>query len=241
MSKIKIGATCLAILSLSATVLAGEDCRLVANLKAGKPQTIVAYGTSLTEAGAWVRQLQEALNARYPGLATVINSGRGGMWSGWGLENVETQVIAKKPDAVFIEFAINDASLDRQTSVPKARSNLTTMIDRILSARPHADIILMTMNPPVGIHREHRPKIDDYYQMYRDVAKERKLLLIDHAANWEPLLKTNKDLYAKYVPDGVHPTPGGSWNVTTPAILDALGIQAESPATTNAAPRAPAP
>ena len=33
----------------------------------------------------------------------------------------------------------------------------------------------MVMNPPIGVHLERRPKIKEYYQMYRDVAKEQEL------------------------------------------------------------------
>ena len=71
----------LAMLTMVQHALAGDASQLVARLKAGKSQTVVASGTSLTEGGAWVSQLQQALQAEYPGLATVINSGQGRMWS----------------------------------------------------------------------------------------------------------------------------------------------------------------
>lgn len=205
---------------------ADDNSRLVANLKAKKPQTIVTYGTSLTAAGAWVGQLQETLKAKYPALTTVVNSGQSSMWSKWGLDNLETRVIAKKPDVVFIEFAINDAFLNYKTSVDEARNNLNGMIDRILSSKADTEIILMTMNPPVGIHLERRPHIKDYYQMYRDVAKKRKLMLIDHYVCWKRILEKEKDLFAKYVPDGIHPNPEGCKNVIIPGILNALGVNA---------------
>jgi len=174
------------------------------------------------------------LNAKYPGLATVINSGQCAMWSKWGVDNLAARVLAKKPDTVFIEFAVNDAYLEYKTSVAQARQNLTNMIDRILSAKADTEIILMVMNPPVEIHLQRRPKFKDYYQMYRDVAKERKLRLIDHCPNWEQVLEKDKDLFAKYVPDRIHPGPEGCEKVITPAILKALGIHSD-PATTGGA------
>ena len=67
------------LLSLSATSFAGQESDLYSNLDAGKVQTVVAYGTSLTASGAWVQQLGDDLNQRYPGRATVINSGKGSM------------------------------------------------------------------------------------------------------------------------------------------------------------------
>ncbi|MCX6997008.1 MAG: GDSL-type esterase/lipase family protein, partial [Kiritimatiellaeota bacterium] len=225
----RIAAT-IVILTMVNHALAGEDSQLVARLKAGKQQTVVTYGTSLTEGGAWVRQLQQALQAEFPGLATVINSGQSRMWSKWGVDNLDARVLAKKPDTVFIEFAINDAYLDYKTSVSDARRNLTNMIARILSAKADSEIILMTMTPPTGIHLERCPQYKDYYQMYRDVARARKLRLIDHQVNWEQLLEQDKALFDKYVPDGLHPGAEGCAQVITPAIRRALGLRAEQPA-----------
>lgn len=199
--------------------------RLVANLKAGKAQTIVTYGTSLTAGGAWVKQLQGALDKKFPGLPTVINSGAGGMWSKWGVDNLDQRVIAKSPDAVFIEFAINDAFLKYATSPADCRRNLETMIDRILKARPQCQVILMTMNPPVGAHLERRPKIEEYYAVYRAVARQRKLLLIDHHPNWQKLLQQDKTTFDQYVPDGIHPNATGCEKVILPQLLKSLGIK----------------
>lgn len=208
------------------SAIAGDGCQLVANLKAGKKQVVVTYGTSLTAGGAWVGHLRDALNKDYPGLATVINSGQNSMWSGWGVSNLESRVIAKKPDTVFIEFAMNDAFLEYKTSLAQARSNLVIMIDRILASNPGAEIIVMTMNPPRGVHLSRRPKIADYYQMYRDVARERHLMLIDHDAAWQPVLE-DKARFAKLVPDLIHPSAEGCAQVITPAIFKALGLPKE--------------
>ena len=205
-----------------ATLCYAGKSRLVSNLESGKQQTVVTYGTSLTAYGAWVRQLEAALNRRYPDKAKVINSGAGAMWSKWGVDNLDRRVIKKKPDTVFIEFAINDAYLPYNTSVDQARSNLENMIDRILKSNPDCEIILMVMNPPVGIHLVCRPGIKDYYQMYRDVAKDRKLLLIDHYPNWEKILNETPKLFNKYVPDGIHPIAEGCEIVVTPEIVRSL-------------------
>jgi hypothetical protein len=101
------------------------------------------------------------------------------------------------------------------------------MIDRILQSKADAEIILMVMNPPIGIHLDRRPRIDDYNQMYRDVAKVRNLLLIDHYFKWSRIIEKDIDLFNKYVPDGIHPFPEGCQKVIIPTILKALGISAE--------------
>ena len=199
--------------------------KLVSNLDSGKKQTVVAYGTSLTAFDGWVKQLRTILNNRYPGQVKVINSAMGGMWSKWGVDNLDWLVIDKKPDTVFIEFAINDSYTLYGTSVQDARINLENMIDRILKSNANCEIILMVMNPPVGAHFMLRPKIKDFYQMYRDVAREENLQLIDHYPNWEKILNESPELFKKYVPDGIHPTAQGSRMVTTPEIVRAIGIK----------------
>ncbi len=183
--------------------------QLAGNLQSGMKQIIVTYGTSLTAGGAWVNQLQQALDERFPGLATVVNSGKVGMWSQWGVENLDERGISKKPDTVFIEFSINDAFLPYNTSVTQARTNLNIMIDRILAGNRHCEIILMVMNPPVGVHLERRPRVKAYNQVYRDVARERCLMLIDHYPEWEAILTKNQDLYRRCIPDGIHPGSEG--------------------------------
>jgi acetyl esterase/lipase len=213
-----------ALLAIGHAAAATGTARFVQRLEAGRPQTVVAYGTSLTAGGAWVGQLREALDARWPGLATVVNSGESSMWSKWGVEQLDERVIAKKPDAVLIEFAINDALRDSKIPVAAARANLVTMIERILAAKPETEVILMTMNPPVGMHLKWRPAIADYYEMYRSVARERGLRLIDHAANWAAILADDRARFDRYIPDGVHPETEGCREVITPALLKSLGI-----------------
>ena len=174
--------------------------------------------------GAWVDHLRDALENKYPGLATVTNSGCGGKWTKWGVENLETHVIQKKPDTVFIEFSMNDPFLKYATDVPAARAYLSSMIETISKNNPQAEIILMIMNIPTGIHLERRPNFNQYNDMYREVAKEKGLMLIDHQPNWEAILAEGIDAYLTYVPDGIHPSPEGCQKVTTPHLLTSLGI-----------------
>lgn len=58
-------------------------------------------------------------------------------------------------------------------------------------------------------------------------SEERKLQLIDHYLNWEQILNKDKDLFNKYVSDGIHPGPEEYQKVITPTILKTLGISAE--------------
>ena len=216
----------LAVLLPGSATAAPGSSQLATHLKSGSTQRVVTYGTSLTALpwSTWARDIQNTLDKQYPGQVEMINSAKGGMWSTWGVENLDERVIAKKPDTVIIEFGINDAYLEYETSVEKARKNLEDMIDRILASNGGCEIILMTMNPPVDVHLARRPNIDGYYEMYRDVAAERGLLLIDLHVAWMGILESDRGLFDRYVPDGIHPGVEGCAKVIAPAVLEALGL-----------------
>jgi lysophospholipase L1-like esterase len=223
-SLIKLLTIVLVTINLTTMCHAGEKSRLISNLESGKKQTLITYGTSLTSHGAWVPQLQQELNKRYPGKALVINSGKSGKASDWGLENLESRVIARRPDTVIIEFAMNDAFQPYKISVKKAQSNLENMINRILETNPDCEIILMVMNTTLGKAKKARPDLLKHNKMYRDVAQKRKFLLIDHYQNWKKILDDNPKLFDKYVPDGIHPKAEGCKAVITPQIIKSLGM-----------------
>ncbi|MBU4200261.1 MAG: SGNH/GDSL hydrolase family protein [Verrucomicrobia bacterium] len=204
--------------------------RVAAHLQSGKHQTIVVYGTSLTADGAWVKQLQVILDHRYPGLTAIINSGSAGCWSQWGVDNLDGRVIKEKPDAVIIEFAVNDSVARFNCTVQQSRTNLESMVTRILSGNPDCEIILMTTTPadayPKG-HFSHRENISVYYEMYREVAKKRKLAIVDLYPQWIALRDADKKTFAQYVPDSIHINEEGCRRIVTPGILKALGIATE--------------
>jgi lysophospholipase L1-like esterase len=215
--------------------------QLVDNLRKGTPQTVVAYGTSLTAqpaAGQWVNDLRSWLNSQYPGLATVINSGMSGKASNTAVQNLQSKVLNYDPDTVIIEFSMNDAftnfsasnnptDWNPQITTARAKSNLESMITSIQTQNPFAEIVLMTMNPvydgpPTFTGATYRPDLASYYQVYRDVASERGLLLVDNYVNWESIYNGNMNLFRAYVPDGVHPTSAASSAIIFPAVKDVL-------------------
>ncbi|KAI9028666.1 SGNH hydrolase-type esterase domain-containing protein [Hyaloraphidium curvatum] len=193
-------------------------------LEEGRPQNVVFYGTSLTDGQPWVAAVAEALEERYPGLPRVENAAKSGMWSGWGLENWKSRVAVHSPDAVFIEFAINDAYLALNTSVQLARWNLEDMIALAWSAQKPAEVILMTMNQPIGEALRDRPRVEAYYDMYRQTARDDGLLLIDHERNWKRLWGRDRDEWRRLVPDGLHPGEEGQRRVVLPEMLRRLGL-----------------
>jgi len=119
----------LIIVLLLLSIVSSAQTQLVKNLQAGKPQILVVYGTSLTAGAgghAWVDAVAADLNAKYNNKLTVYNAAKSAMWSTWGVQHLEDSVISKKPDAVLIEFSMNDAFLKYKTSRELAGLNLIT-------------------------------------------------------------------------------------------------------------------
>ncbi len=219
----------LLLIILTATCGASD---LVCELAAGRARKVVVYGTSLTASGPWVGQMQTWLAAHYTGPMTLINSGLSGKNSAEGVAQLAVKVLAHNPDAVFIEFAVNDAFLysdgTPQLSVAQARTNWLSMIDTIRAQNPRVEIFLQTMNPawdsPSGSNTSAtlRPNLPAYYQMVRDVGAERGLLVIDHHPNWLALQANDLATFQADVPDGVHPIAAGTQRITMPLLQKRL-------------------
>ena len=102
------------------------------------------------------------------------------------------------------------------------------MIDRILADNRKCEIILMVMSPATDAAAERRPKLADYEQVYRDVAKARKLRLVDHSANWKAVLAKGDAEWHRLAPDRLHPNEAGCREVVTPQLLRSLGLAYET-------------
>jgi lysophospholipase L1-like esterase len=196
--------------------------------------TIVVYGTSLSAekcafwrqtGGAWVTYLRRALSPNTDGLITVTNAAKWGSDSDWGLKKLRSRVLTHEPDVVLLEFSVNDADIRRSVSMSRSRENLLAMIQRIGEHDKSCNIVLMTMNPAFGRPLSDRPRLEDYYQIYRDVAEDQALLLVDHMDTWRRLLAHHPEM-SKHFPDGLHPDATACERVILPNVLQALQLSA---------------
>ena len=83
-----------------------------------------------------------------------VNAGLSGKASHSGVASKSGQLLAHDPDAVFIEFAMNDAfsdyepdDIDYNMTQQMSQAYRNTMIDAIHTARPDRVIVLQTMKP----------------------------------------------------------------------------------------------
>ena len=205
-------------------------------------QIIACMGTSLTshaqglENFPYPTQLSWWLKtiAANPSNVTVLNHGKSGKNSQYGVDTQLDITNAANPDVVFIEYAINDAVF---TGVPavdldlaESEANLNTIIDSLRATNPDVEIILMTMSKPTGSWATSRPDIDDYYQIVRTVATERNFLLVDNVITWNDLHANDNDTWVAHDYDGLHCKPGGNLEVTIENIKAALNEATFNPA-----------
>lgn len=193
---------------------------LVDNLKAGKDQVVVVYGTSLTENGAWVEQLGQRLNTQgFPGKATVTNKGVGGSTTvSHGIKDYPPRLVDQPQPAVPLE---------------QFRKNLVTIVDRLRKDLPATEVFLMTMNPAFdstatpdsansGNSGKYHAALSDYYQTIRDIGAAKSVQVIDIYPEWLALQKADIAKLKLFIPYGVYPIPAGNEAITTPSINAAL-------------------
>ncbi|NQU54135.1 MAG: hypothetical protein HQ522_16530 [Bacteroidetes bacterium] len=219
---------------ISLQCVAQGKSSLISKLKNGEKVKIAALGTSLTEGKwPWFDVMKEWLDQDYPGLVEYHNEGVGASASSYppgksGLDKVKV-IAATSPDVVFIEFAVNDAYEAYNISVAESRANLESMINTLKERNPDVEIILQTMNVVIDMpelnmtESTKRADLLQYLGMYREVAKENRLLLIDHYPNWHKFLKEEgRDAYVKVVTDGIHPNLDGYRKILLPKLKEVL-------------------
>ena len=211
-----------------------KSAQFIDKLNAGKSCTIATMGTSLTGGSSkWVTPFSAWLSEQYGDKAKVVNFGVGASASerylrGQSGLDVVKKVARLKPDVVFIEFAVNDAYTPYKISLDDSKRNLNKIIDQILDANPSTEVILMTMNGAMDVPSKRvtgakdRPRIAEYYQGYRDVARKRNLRVCDAWPHWQKLMKKNPSRFLEFVPDGLHPTQKAYQQVLMPILKETL-------------------
>ncbi len=201
------------------------------NLYSPQSRIIIFYGTSLTQTGKWVDNLMALFKNELRGVI-YYNAAKGGMNSIWGLKNLQERVINKNPDIVTLEFAVNDC-LDNpnpyymNTTVPEylSKQNAIDMIDSLQKYNPRIKILVLGMNMPLDSlvfgRNPSQMRIDwqSYYNIWRNVAIEKKVGFVDITSKWA---KLNKQTIWKYIPDGLHPNELGGLKVTVPTLFPVI-------------------
>ena len=131
--------------------------RTLAKLEKGEELTLLFFGDSITTgvnssgklgfepfADPWPILVKKSLETIYPAAKiNYVNTAVGGKKTAWGLETLEENVIAHKPDTLILAFGMND-----RFSVAEHVAGLRELVDKIRATLPKTEIVLVaTMLP----------------------------------------------------------------------------------------------
>lgn len=185
--------------------------------------TIVALGDSITKgvrSGVSAEQTfaslieQRLVEARQP--ARVVNVGIGGERTDQALRRLDA-VLQHKPDFVTIMYGTNDSYVDQgktasRITVDEYRANLRTIVVELL--RRGIQPVLMTeprwsdKAGKNGLGENPNIRLEPYIEACRATAREWRVPLVDHFAEWSTAKDGGTDLHA-WTTDGCHPNPAG--------------------------------
>ncbi len=208
---------------------------------------VVAFGDSTTAPRGRLPIYPDLLQRELPGkgiAAQVINAGKGGNTTAMARKRFERDVLQRKPALAIIQFGINDSAVDvwkkppatrPRVSKEQYRANLEFFIDSL--RKQGARVILMTPNPlrwtPKIKKMYGKPPYDpndpdgfnvllkDYAAIVRDIAKAKRVKLIDIYAQYEAYDAKPGQSMDKLLMDGMHPNENGH-RLAAALLLDAI-------------------
>eukprot|EP00913_Durusdinium_trenchii_P013424 g12605.t1 len=202
--------------------------------------TIVTLGDSITKGvrpGVTPKQTFAAMleaKLKQKGIsARVINVGIGGERTDQALKRMK-RVLVHRPDIVTVMYGTNDSYVDRgkkTTRISRAqyRANLKRIVAELL--RRGIQPILMTEPRiadnahPNGLGEDCNIRLEPFVVDCRAVAKEWRVPLVDHFAEWSAARKSGIKLRT-WTTDGVHPNPFGHGKLASrmlPVVQNVIG------------------
>lgn len=185
-----------------------------ARMKAGEPTTIAYFGGSITEgAGAsdadktsWRAQTTAWFKRQYPKSAiTEINAAIGGTGSALGAFRLQRDVLDKKPDLVFVEFAVNDMG----TPADQIERAMEGIVRQIRTANPYTEICFV-----YTLHQEMLPdykfaKMPPTVFRHEIIAAHYRITSINLGSVVAEQINSGKLAWGDFSKDVCHPTDAG--------------------------------
>ncbi len=187
---------------------------LFARLKDGKPTTIAYFGGSITAgAGAsdssktsWRALTTAWFRRQYPKTQiTEIDAAIGGTGSDFGAFRLQRDVLDKKPDLVFVEFAVND------TGAPAATVNraMEGIVRHIRTADPTTEICFIYTLAQGMLPDFKLGKLPPAIFLHDVVAAHYRISAINVGAAAAEQINAGTLAWADFSKDTCHPTDAG--------------------------------
>ena len=186
-------------------------------LSAGEAVSVVFIGGSITKGAnrnGYVRTIGDWLRERYPQATVIVhNAGVSGTDSHFGAKRFDRDVLAHKPDLVFIEFAVNDGDRDHTMHMER-------MVHKTWMADPETDLLIF-----YTLSRGHLPDYEAGLlpraaSFHERVAAHYSIPTLGLAHYVAGKLQSGEIEWADFASDSVHPHAGGY------ALFDEALVQA---------------
>ncbi len=196
---------------------------------------VVAFGDSTTAPRGKLKVYADLLEDKFQKFnleAKIINAGVGGNTTKLAMTRFESDVLAKKPDIVIIQFGINDAAVDVWKTPPETTSRVSlkayeTNIRKFIRQLKNrgSQVVLMTPNslrwtpklikfygkPPYlpGDKNGFNVLLVQYAESVRRIGKEESVPVIDVYSAFEKYGNVRGQSVDDLLLDGMHPDKKG--------------------------------
>jgi lysophospholipase L1-like esterase len=196
---------------------------LFAKLEKGGPVTIAYYGGSITAGPGWRNFTLDWFAKHYPNAKiTELNAGLGGSGSLVGVFRADHDLVAPKPDAVFIEFSLNDVAdvRDRPGEVAGA---LEGIIRKLRMSKADTDICLVYTLHSSAVDLLNQGKFSASVSLHESIAEHYGIPSIHMGVEAARMAKEDKLVFSApkspgdkdaqgrviFSNDGTHPSEAG--------------------------------
>lgn len=185
---------------------------------------IVYLGGSITEGQGvedkrlcWQGLLQSELEKAYPECVfSAFNAGIGGTDSRFGAFRMERDVLCRRPDLLFVEFAVNDYTRPAQ----EIRDSLEGILSRLWRSFPDCDVVFV-LTATGKMRLENPDGLPESVRIHREVAERYRIPWVDVGRRLFSRVEEGTAL-EELLPDGVHPNRQG-YRIYFEGVWDFLG------------------
>ena len=232
---------------VAATLALASMCACGASRPAApfaKGERVTLLGDSITHGGKYGTNLQLFWDLRFPGSGTrIMNCGISGGTADGGIKRWDRDVLAQKPDRIFVMFGMNDvghgnyktgldparAKSGRAAAEARYAANMAEIATRTLAAGKRLAIITPTPYDEYGTNYTAAVNtncntigLTHLAATCRTLAAERGAELVDLHAPLTRFVREQRD-FALCRVDRVHPTEAGHI-IMTAEILSQMGV-----------------
>lgn len=195
-----------------------------------KKLSIAFMGGSVTDGmgstgstGGFRGRLMKALKSTYDATFTEIDAKMGGNGSQYGIYVTDQFIASKKPDLVFVDYAVNNA-YDGVTDAQTLWQHYETIIHKIRTANPYADIVLLYVSDDKDSSKSVIPELDK-------IADKYQLVTANLYAAVKRVMERNGHTWNAYYTDNVHPSDNG-YNVMAEVLQGVVEYALSVPSST---------